>query len=94
MIAITWILFISVVFTLPQLNPVNSQTLNYTIVAVGVVMTYSLSFWLVGISAGAPIISSSDAFLALGSQMVHRTTEADRRYGRKMTHHHTHHRRS
>ncbi|TFY58151.1 hypothetical protein EVG20_g8263 [Dentipellis fragilis] len=45
--AVTWIAFISIVFVLPELNPVNSQTLNYAIVAVGIVLTYSLGFWLV-----------------------------------------------
>jgi len=44
--AILWICFISIAFILPQVNPVNSQTLNYSIVAVGVVVAYSLGFWL------------------------------------------------
>ena len=43
--AVTWIAFISIVFILPELNPVNSQTLNYAIVAVGIVLAYSLGFW-------------------------------------------------
>jgi hypothetical protein len=43
--AVTWIAFISIVFILPELNPVNSQTLNYAIVAVGIVLVYSLGFW-------------------------------------------------
>ncbi|KIJ22914.1 hypothetical protein M422DRAFT_786318 [Sphaerobolus stellatus SS14] len=38
-------MFISIVFILPQINPVDSQTLNYSIVAVGIVMTYSFTFW-------------------------------------------------
>lgn len=46
-IAVIWTCFISIVFVLPQLNPVNSQTLNYAIVAVGIVITYSVGFWLV-----------------------------------------------
>ena len=45
--AVTWIAFISIVFILPELNPVDSQTLNYAIVAVGIVMTYSMGFWLI-----------------------------------------------
>lgn len=44
-IAIVWIGFISIAFILPQINPVNSQTLNYAIVAVGVVIAYSLGYW-------------------------------------------------
>ncbi|KLO10358.1 APC amino acid permease [Schizopora paradoxa] len=45
--ATTWIAFISIAFILPQENPVNSQTLNYAIVAVGIVVSYSLGFWLI-----------------------------------------------
>lgn len=45
--ACVWILFISVVFILPQANPVDSQTLNYAIVAVGIVTVYSIGFWLI-----------------------------------------------
>ena len=46
-LAVAWILFISIAFILPQENPVDSQTLNYAIVAVGIVVAYSLSFWLI-----------------------------------------------
>ena len=42
-----WIAFISVVFCLPELNPVNSQTLNYAPIAVGIVLTYTLGFWAI-----------------------------------------------
>lgn len=44
--AVVWIMFISIVFMLPQINPVNSQTLNYAPVAVGIVIAYSLGFWV------------------------------------------------
>jgi len=44
--AVLWILFISIAFILPQANPVNSQTFNYSIVAVGIVISYSFGFWL------------------------------------------------
>lgn len=46
-VAVIWTCFISIVFILPQLNPVNSQTLNYAIVAVGIVLTYSIGFWFI-----------------------------------------------
>ena len=45
--ACVWILFISIAFILPQANPVDSQTLNYAIVAVGIVLTYSMGFWVI-----------------------------------------------
>ncbi|KAJ7664418.1 APC amino acid permease [Mycena polygramma] len=44
--AVVWIAFISIVFILPQINPVDSQTFNYSIVAVGIVIFYSVGFWL------------------------------------------------
>jgi len=44
-LAVLWIMFISIVFVLPQASPVNSQTLNYAIVAVGIVILYSVGFW-------------------------------------------------
>jgi hypothetical protein len=43
--AVLWIAFISIVFCLPVLNPVNSQTLNYAPVAVGIVLVYAFGFW-------------------------------------------------
>lgn len=46
-VAVLWICLISVVFILPQATPVNSQTLNYAVVAVGIVVLYSVTFWLV-----------------------------------------------
>lgn len=45
-LSVLWISFISVVFMLPQENPVNSQTVNYAVVAVGIVMGYSLALWV------------------------------------------------
>ncbi|KAJ6541982.1 APC amino acid permease [Mycena vulgaris] len=45
--SVLWIMFISIAFILPSVNPVNSQTLNYSIVAVGIVIFYSVGFWLI-----------------------------------------------
>jgi hypothetical protein len=66
--AVLWIAFISIVFCLPELNPVNSQTLNYAPVAVGIVITYALGFWVISARrwfagpikqiAGAPALST------------------------------------
>ena len=44
--AVLWIGFISIAFILPNANPVDSQTLNYAVVAVGIVLTYSMGFWI------------------------------------------------
>lgn len=44
--SVLWICCITIAFILPEENPVNSQTLNYAVVAVGIVVTYSLGFWM------------------------------------------------
>jgi len=46
-IAVAWIGFITIVFCLPTLNPVTTQTLNYTVVAVGIIAIFSLTSWVV-----------------------------------------------
>ncbi|KAL6776977.1 AOC1 [Auxenochlorella protothecoides x Auxenochlorella symbiontica] len=45
-IGVFWCAFITVVFALPNQYPVNSQTLNYAPVAVGVTLIFSLGWWL------------------------------------------------
>ncbi|KAG2018590.1 GABA transporter [Coprinopsis cinerea AmutBmut pab1-1] len=45
-VSVCWIIFITVAFIIPQINPVNSQTFNYASVAVAVVSAYSVWFWL------------------------------------------------
>lgn len=44
-VACLWIAFITIVFCLPEANPVDSQTLNYTPVAVGIVLVWTLGSW-------------------------------------------------
>jgi amino acid transporter len=46
-VAVCWIIFITVIFCLPTANPVTSQTLNYTPVAVGIILFFSVGSWLV-----------------------------------------------
>lgn len=46
-VACAWIGFITVVFCLPTSNPVTSQTLNYTVVAVGIIGVGALGSWVV-----------------------------------------------
>lgn len=45
-IACAWIACITVVFCLPTANPVNKETLNYTVVAVGIIAIVSLGVWV------------------------------------------------
>ena len=44
--ACTWIMFITVVFCLPTANPVTSETLNYTVVAVGILSIGAIGSWV------------------------------------------------
>lgn len=60
-VAIAWVSFITVAFCLPTANPVDSQTLNYTPVAVGILAlgTFGSWFlsarkWFVGPRTGEP----------------------------------------
>lgn len=45
-IAVAWICFIAIIFCLPTANPVTSQTLNYTVVAVGIIAIGANGVWL------------------------------------------------
>lgn len=44
--ACAWIACITVVFCLPTSNPVSSQTLNYTVVAVGIIAVGAVGSWV------------------------------------------------
>lgn len=46
MAAVVWICFITVVFCLPTANPVTSETLNYTVVAVGILTIGAVGSWV------------------------------------------------
>ena len=45
LVAVLWICFITIIFCLPAVNPVDSQTLNYTVVAVGIIAFWCLGSW-------------------------------------------------
>lgn len=44
--ACCWIGCITVVFCLPTANPVTSQTLNYSVVAVGIIFIGAMTAWV------------------------------------------------
>lgn len=46
-VAVAWIGFITIIFCLPTTNPVSSQTLNYTVVAVGIIAIFANAVWLI-----------------------------------------------
>lgn len=47
LIGVAWIGFITIIFCLPTTNPVTSQTLNYTPVAVGIIAVFAFGTWFV-----------------------------------------------
>jgi amino acid permease (GABA permease) len=46
-IAVVWVLFISILFMLPQVYPINRDTFNYASIAVGVVIVFAGGWWLI-----------------------------------------------
>lgn len=44
-VALLWICFITIVFCLPTVDPITASTLNYTPVALGIVITFALGSW-------------------------------------------------
>ncbi len=46
-IAVTWVVIITILFMLPQLSPITWSTFNYTVVAVVVVLGFAGIYWLV-----------------------------------------------
>ena len=44
-IATVWVCFLSVVLLLPQLYPVDAQTLNYAPICIGIISILSLGGW-------------------------------------------------
>ena len=45
-IAVLWVIFITILFVLPQVKPVTRDTFNYAIVAVGAVLLFSGGYWV------------------------------------------------
>lgn len=47
LIGVLWIAFITIIFCLPTTDPVTSQSLNYTVVAVGIIALFALGSWVI-----------------------------------------------
>jgi amino acid transporter len=45
-VAVTWVVFIAILFMLPQYSPVTVETFNYAPIAVGVVLLFAGGWWL------------------------------------------------
>jgi amino acid permease (GABA permease) len=46
-VAVTWVVIISVLFMLPTASPITAKNFNYTVVAVAVVLGFAGTWWLV-----------------------------------------------
>ncbi len=47
-VATVWVVFIAILFLLPQVNPVNASTFNYAPLAVGAVVVFAGGWWVLG----------------------------------------------
>jgi amino acid permease (GABA permease) len=65
MVAVGWIMFISILFVLPQVAPINITTFNYAIVAVAAVVLYSGGYWMLSARKWfkGPVAQGSEAEL-------------------------------
>lgn len=71
-IAVTWVAVITVLFMLPQASPVTIETFNYAPIAVGVVLAFSGTWWLVSarrwfLKPGHPKNSTSTSPVSQGA---------------------------
>jgi len=46
-IAVTWVVIITILFMLPQAGPISWTTFNYAVIAVAVVLGFASIYWLV-----------------------------------------------
>ena len=46
-VSVLWVVFISILFSLPVSYPITIETLNYTPVAVGCLLILVLSYWII-----------------------------------------------
>jgi amino acid permease (GABA permease) len=65
-VAVAWVVFISILFCLPQVSPVTASTFNYASIAVAVVLLGSGGYWLLSARNwfSGPKVQGSDEELA------------------------------
>ncbi|NUR95235.1 MAG: amino acid permease [Kribbellaceae bacterium] len=65
-VAIAWVVFITILFMLPQVSPVTSSTFNYTPIAVLVVLGFAAAYWFLSARRWftGPKVQGSEAELA------------------------------
>jgi amino acid transporter len=47
-VGVVWVVFITILFMLPELSPITRDTFNYAPVAVGVVLLFAGGYWFLG----------------------------------------------
>jgi uncharacterized membrane protein len=73
-VGVIWVVIITVLFVLPEDNPINWDTFNYAPIAVGVVLLYAGGYWLLSARKWftGPRAQGDEAHLeAIESQLEH-----------------------
>ncbi|KAI0537301.1 amino acid/polyamine transporter I [Xylaria digitata] len=85
-IAVAWIIAITVIFVLPTANPVTSQTLNYTVVAVGIIAIGATAAWILWARKWftGPAAEVTEA-MRLGVDLTEPRVEENKEKGEKVT---------
>jgi len=71
-IAVTWVVFITILFMLPAASPITWKTFNYTVIAVLVVLGFATIYWLVSARkwfTGPKVQGSADELAAIESEL-------------------------
>ena len=71
-IAVTWVVIITILFMLPQLSPITWASFNYAVVAVAVVLGFAGIWWLVSARkwfTGPRIQGSAEELAAIEAEL-------------------------
>ena len=71
-IAVTWVVIITILFMLPAASPITWKTFNYTVIAVVVVLGFATIYWLVSARkwfTGPKVQGSADELAAIESEL-------------------------
>ncbi|MDA8050835.1 MAG: amino acid permease [Rhodospirillales bacterium] len=71
-IAVIWVLIITILFILPEVSPVTATTFNYAPLAVGVVLLYAWGYWMVSARKwfkGPKVQGSEEELLAIEREL-------------------------
>ncbi|MHB1431020.1 MAG: amino acid permease [Streptosporangiaceae bacterium] len=71
-IAVVWVIFISILFMLPQAGPITVSSFNYTVVAVLVVLGFAWTYWVASARkwfTGPKVQGSAEELAAIESEL-------------------------